>query len=135
MSDIRTVGSAWFGWVTDEASAMAAGQQTTAGALDWSLFDAVDADSLAEILVPQYAKKILAVDGWKMPLEYGSTTSVNALMPVAIRSADSDGVFSAEKYEAGSYSVKDCGQDTVWAGGYFIRWSSGVEVPQSAQDA
>jgi hypothetical protein len=84
--------------------------------------------------VPQYAKKILAVDGWKMPLEYGSTTSVNALMPVAIRSADSDGVFSAEKYEAGSYSVKDCGQDTVWAGGYFIRWPSGVEVPQSAQD-
>ena len=57
-----------------------------------------------------------------------------AVMPVAIRSAGSDGVFSAEKYEAGPYSVTDYAQDTVWAGGYFIRWPSGVEVQKSDQD-
>ena len=127
MNDMRTVGTAWFAWVTDEAGSMAAGQQATSTPFDWSAFDSiVDSESLAELLVPQYASAIPNVDGWGAPVEYGWAASVHTTVPVGIRAAGADGVFSGNEYVAGSYVVTEYAEDTVWAGGYFIRWPAGL---------
>lgn len=126
MSDMRLMGTSWLSWVTDQAGAMAAGQQVTPATFNWSAFENISADALADLLVPQYAAVVPVLDGWGTGYEYGTTDSAAAAIPVGIRSAGADSDFSGDEYIRGPYRHTDYSQDLVWAGGYFVKWPSGL---------
>ena len=130
MSDMRLVGTSWLSWITDQAGAMAAGQETGPKTFNWSSFEAVTASTLSETLVPQYAAVIPIIDGWGTRYEYGSTESAAAAIPVGIRSAGGDSEFLDSEYIRGPYPHTQYSEDLVWAGGYFIKWPSGLARAQ-----
>ena len=41
---------------------------------------------------------------------------------MTIRSAGKDGVYSGDRYEAGTFAPGDTNQDLVWLDGFFVRW-------------
>jgi prepilin-type N-terminal cleavage/methylation domain-containing protein len=130
MSDMRLLGTSWLSWVTDQAGAMAAGQEVSPKTFNWSTFEGVSASALAETLVPQYASVVPIIDGWGTKFEYGTTESAAAAIPVGIRSAGGDSEFLDDEYVRGPYPHTQYSQDLVWAGGYFIRWPSGLARAQ-----
>lgn len=120
VSDMRNTGAAWMSWLTEEASASAAGSATyydldgldqilTAAELERQLRGATD---LVEVPVR---------DGWQNPYEYRQGSDFLADQFMAIRSAGRDGVFSGTIYEVGQFGAGEYDQDIVWADGYFVR--------------
>ncbi len=124
MTDMRLMGTSWLSWITDQAGAMAAGQEVKT--FDWSTFDTITAEALEDTLVPQYAAVVPVVDGWGYRYEYGTTGSSASAIPVGIRSAGGDGQFSASEYARGPFLHTNYTEDLVWAGGYFLKWPSGL---------
>jgi len=127
MSDMRLVGTSWLSWLTDQASASAAGQST----LDWSEYTRVSAEELDALLVPQYANIIPRLDAWGFPLDFGVAESINHRLPVAIRSSGADGQFTTAPYVGGGFAATKYAEDTVWAGGFFIAWPTGLLIAGS----
>ena len=124
MADMKHTGTAWFSWLTDQVGAAAAGQINVQ--LDWSEFTDRPFEELRDEIVPRYAPELPATDAWGQRYEYGATTTMESAMPIGIRSRAADGQYDSETYTAGSFVATDYVQDIVWAGGFFIRWPSGL---------
>jgi hypothetical protein len=126
LSQIRSVGTAMFSWLTDQVGAAAAGQsqtEHTSPPVDLKNYPPISHEELTKILVPTYIAKIPETDGWGNRYEY----FLNAKDPLApqvmsIRSPGRDGQFSARNYTVTSFDPDDLDQDIVWADGYFVRW-------------
>ena len=145
VADIRNIGIAWYSWMTDSASASAAGQETVRGILDWTgdFTGTCDADSLAEILeggaagatISQlYLQKMPREDGWDNALEFGSVVNCGdassygslstAKRVIGVRSLGRDGLEDTEfsgSYPTGTFPVTQYDGDIVWSDGYFVR--------------
>ncbi len=124
MSDMKHTGTAWFSWLTDQVGAAAAGQVNVE--LDWTTFTERPFGELRDDLIPQYSSEVPATDAWGQLFEFGATPSMESAMPIGIRSSAGDGVFDDDSYVAGPFIATDYDQDIVWAGGFFIRWPSGL---------
>ena len=130
MADARNVGTAWLSWVTDQASAAAAG----AGVVTWdgSTFSAVS--DLRATLHPTetffYMSEIPSVDGWKNSYFYGYTGEVLGAQVIAIGSAGrgTAGLTSLGQYTIGPFTPTNYVQDIIWADGYFVRWPGGLQT-------
>jgi prepilin-type N-terminal cleavage/methylation domain-containing protein len=125
MADMKLVGTSWFSWLTDQYGAAAAGQSQIT--VDWSVFTIKSYDDLRSTLVPQYTANVPQKDGWKTDFEFGANDDLEAPIPVGIRSAGSDSTFAGDSYEVGAFVATDYVQDIVWAGGFFVRWPSGLQ--------
>ncbi len=136
MADQRTTGTAWTSWLTDNASAAAAGQGQT---FDWgSLGQSVDYSDLVDVLNPSstffYLQEVPEFDGWGAEYEYASVTDWNTNPQVLIRNSNvmgigsggRDGTFESGAYVIGPFIATDYDQDIVWANGYFVRYPSGL---------
>jgi prepilin-type N-terminal cleavage/methylation domain-containing protein len=124
MADMKLLGTSWFAWLTDRYGAAAAGQSRLN--LEWGAFTTKTYDELVNDLVPQYTATIPRLDGWKKDFEFGISDDLESPIPVGIRSAGSDSTFAGDTYEIGPFVATDYMQDIVWAGGFFIRWPSGL---------
>ena len=122
MSDMRTTGTSWMAWLTDQVGAAGAGQQT----FDWTQLTALPLADLQSDLVPQYAAEVPLRDGWRNTYEYARNSDLEAIVPIAIRSWGSDSAPDGDTYTIGPFMATDYAQDIIWAGGYFVRWPSGL---------
>lgn len=114
MADMRSVAVSW------EARAVEVRAYNAAGFTYPT--EPVTAAQLAGILVPTYAKSLATKDGWSKELEFTldkpflGSEGANVY---AIRSAGSDGVFSAT-YTAGTTPRSSFDCDIVYSNGQFV---------------
>ena len=131
-ADMKSVGTAWMQWLTDQVSAAAAGSSTTA-TFTWSEFTYPDfshADLFA-LLRPSnsffYMQDVPENDGWNHPYRYGFAGSDQLLsnQVIGIWSGGRDGSATAQpesSYEIRAFPGTDFNQDLLWADGYWVRW-------------
>ena len=130
MADMRNVGTAFMSYVTDAASAAAAGSNTWSG----TAYSSITQGTLFSILHPSstffYMNEVPKVDGWKNSYGYGFSDDVVSSQVFAIGSdgRDGDGSFdiSGGSYTIGPFIPTDYDQDIVWADGFFVRWPGGL---------
>ncbi|HEV3077250.1 MAG TPA: prepilin-type N-terminal cleavage/methylation domain-containing protein [Thermoanaerobaculia bacterium] len=124
MADGLAVGKGMFSWLTDQASAAAAGASAT-GDINLANFASTTQADLTTVLVSQYIQQVPVLDGWKHQFSYYCNYSnpLGGVGIIAVLSYGRDG-----KPEAGSpdYTVTgfdptDYDRDIVWADGYFAR--------------
>ena len=131
MADIRLAATATMAWLTDQASAAAA------GGLTWELPDEAprslpsystaeyDHEKIRAVLEGAYLAALPKYDGWDHPYSYRlNLTDPLSRHLVAIISLGSDGEPNHRDfiYSAGRFAATDYEQDLVWADGFFIRW-------------
>ena len=124
LGDTKSIGTAMFAWLTDQAGAAAAGASAT-GDVNLNNFASTTQADLTTVLVSQYIQQIPVLDGWKHQYSYycNYTNPLGGVGIIAVLSYGRDG-----KPEAGSpdYTVTgfdptDYDRDIVWADGYFAR--------------
>ena len=129
VADMRNVGTAMMAWVTDAASAGAAGGTTW----DPNNYVEMTFTELSGTLHPTsgtffYMESPPQNDGWKHPFMYGFNTAGNVLASqvFAIASGGNDGSPSAwgslAAITSGPFTPTDYAQDIIWADGFFVRW-------------
>ena len=123
VADMRNLGTAFMSFLTDMASAAAAGSTST------DTYDVTangmaisDAGRISELLVTRYIQQVPLLDGWKFPYEYYLGSSVSAPQVFAIRSSGRDASFDGPAYDVTAFTPTDYDQDLVWADGFFVRW-------------
>lgn len=132
VAEIRSVGTAWLSWLTDEVSAAAAGSTQTFdfGSLDEPLTSA----ELLAILVPStsmfYIREVPTRDGWGHTMNYawsGDPLSANVM---GIRSTGRDGLPgpSGDPYTLGPFTATAYDEDIVWLDGFFVRYPAGTKT-------
>jgi prepilin-type N-terminal cleavage/methylation domain-containing protein len=127
-ADMRNLGTAFMSWVTDAASAGAAGAKT------WDPNDYAEMThgELSSTLAPSdtffYMKEIPARDGWKNPYVFGFNADGNVLganvfgiVSYGNDGADSSG-WPSDTYTVGPFTPTAYFEDLVWADGFFVRW-------------
>jgi len=132
MADMRNVGTAFMSYVTDAASAAAAG---SANKFDGTNYSSITHGTLFGILHPSqtffYMNEVPKVDGWKNSYSYGFTGNVVASQVFAIQSAGRDGDATSADIEQvdkiiGPFVPTQYDQDIIWADGFFVRWPGGL---------
>ena len=121
MADSRNIGNSMMAWLTDQASAAAAGASGTFQLGDWT--GTADVDEIAAQLVPTYIQEIPRLDGWKQDflfrMEIDNPVGERLFL---IASGGRDASTPAGTYSIGSFDPTDYDQDIVWADGLFLRW-------------
>ena len=121
MADQRLAGIGMMSWLTDQASAAAAGQPV--GLFDITDYVSIDFTDLEEVLVPTYIQDLPQHDGWKTEYDYYlDTASTQGSQVMTIRSYGREKQPDAAQYVPGAFDPTDYNQDLVWADGFFVRW-------------
>lgn len=127
VADVRNTGTAFMSWVTDQASAAAAGQ----GATQWSgaSLSTRDWDWMNATLHPTntffYMQNVPALDGWKYSLQFAYGGNPLAAQVIAIGSGGRNSAFSPtflSTVVVGGFTPTNYDQDIIWADGFFVRW-------------
>ena len=128
VGDIRSVGTAWFSWLTDQVGAASAGANT----YSFSFTETLTGDDLLSTLYSSaamfYIQKVPNKDGWGTAYEYGYAGTPLAQKVMGIRSAGRDSSFSGTSYTMGPFVATNYAQDIVWADGFFVRYPAGAQV-------
>jgi hypothetical protein len=114
---MRTIGAAWFSWLTDQLGAAAAGKSYNVAEMS----ELTPAD-LEALLVPDYLDELPEVDGWDRPFEFRSSGRLLTSQVMSIRSPGSDGRYEGSEYEMAGFPSAQHGRDIVWADGFFVRY-------------
>ena len=122
MADQRLAGTGMMSWLTDQASAAAAGQPP-AGTFDITDYVSIDFTDLEQELVPTYLQDLPQHDGWKTEYDYYlDTASTQGTQVMTIRSYGREKQPDGDQYSPGAFDPTDYNQDLVWADGFFVRW-------------
>lgn len=130
VNDVRSVGTAWFSWVTDQLSAAAAGASS----------QTFDLDLLAEEISPQdlfqmlrrggmnYIVTVPTNDGWGGDYDYLWSGDVASTPTFGLRSKgrDRDVGPTTNPYPVGPFVTTHYDEDIVWVDGNFIRFPAGT---------
>jgi len=129
MADMRNVGTAFMSYVTDAASAGAAGATFTWGDYAQAASAVTAYASIQSILRPSttffYMNEVPAKDGWKYSFHWAYTGDPVSSQVMAIGSGARGGGFGAS-WVVGPFTATDYDQDIVWADGFFVRWPGGI---------
>jgi prepilin-type N-terminal cleavage/methylation domain-containing protein len=124
VADVRSIGLAWFSWVTDNAGAPAPGR--AGSTFDFGEYTSISYPELVQILRPIYLSEVPSRDGWGHALEFARSDNLDTLLPIGIRSSGRDGVFEGDEYSNDAFLGTDYDRDIVWVGGFFFQYPSGV---------
>ena len=131
MSDLRSGGTAWMSWLTDQVGAASAGAQKKYPAGDQA---PLSYTALYSYLRPTdtffYMQDVPQLDGWKYPLVFGQGANLLLSNYMGIYAACRDtefesGVAPGNTFTVFTFLATDYNQDIVWADGYFVRYPSG----------
>ena len=131
MADMRDLGAAWFGWLTDQVGAAAAGASQNTYNFE-GLATTLSADDLQSSLYVNenmfYIRSVPARDGWGYLYDFRWSGRVLSDQIVGIRSYGRDGAQgpATNPYTVGPFITTDYDQDIVWADGMFIRYPGGT---------
>jgi prepilin-type N-terminal cleavage/methylation domain-containing protein len=134
MSDVRSTGTAWMSWLTDQVGAASAGAQKKYQ----SAQNSIGYTTLYSYLRPSdtffYMQNLPNQDGWKNDLKFGQGTNVLFSNYMGIYAACRDASFSVAVAPGAitiyAFLATDYDQDIIWADGYFIRWPDGFQGGQ-----
>jgi prepilin-type N-terminal cleavage/methylation domain-containing protein len=126
VADMRNTGTAFLSWVTDQASAAAAG----AGSTQWTGASLTEKgyDWMLATLHPNntffYMQTVPALDGWKYSMVFGYGGNPLAAQVIGIGSGGRDGSDPdiTGTYTVGGFTPTNYDQDIIWADGFFVRW-------------
>ncbi|HVS14660.1 MAG TPA: prepilin-type N-terminal cleavage/methylation domain-containing protein [Thermoanaerobaculia bacterium] len=124
VADVRSIGLAWFSWVTDNAGAPAPGR--AASTFDFGQYTSISYPELVDLLTPIYLTELPSQDGWGHALDFARADSLDVLLPIGIRSPGRDGSFDGDVYSSGAFLGTDYDKDIVWLGGFFFQYPSTV---------
>ena len=131
VGDIRSIGSAWFSWLTDQVGAAAAG---TANTYDYGTgFTTISASDLLDTLFQStsmfYIQEVPTKDGWGNNYDYRWSGNVLSARVIGICSQGRDGTGGCSgTYTMGPFNATEYEQDIVWADGFFIRYPAGAKT-------
>lgn len=130
VGDMRITGTALMSWLTDVASAAAAGGAATVSPFPTGFGSVVTADALRNILVSQYIQEIPVVDGWKTNYDYYLDLA-NVLRPnvMAIHSYGRDAIKETGPFTVTGFDPTDYDRDIIWTDGFFVRWPQKFTAP------
>ncbi len=132
MAQMRSVGEAWFSWLTDEVSAAAAGSSQTFDftSLSEKLEPSELLDTLFESTSMFYIRHVPSRDGWGHPMQYAWSGSPMSARVMAIRSLGRDGLDgpSDNPYTLGPFNATAYDEDIVWLDGFFVRYPAGAKT-------
>jgi len=121
MADSRNIGNSMMAWLTDHASAAAAGASGTFALSEWS--GITDVDQIRAQLVPTYIQEVPRLDGWKQDFSFVMNISdPEAVRLFLIASGGRDANVPGGTYTVGAFEPTDYDQDIIWADGLFLRW-------------
>ena len=127
VADARNVGTAMMSWLTDAASAAAAGQNTWDTASYAAAASGIAA--VKSVLEPLYLQRVPDKDGWGNTFNYAlNTADPLAKFVMYVASGGRDGNVVSGTYTVGPFAPTDYEEDIIWADGYFVRWPSGSGV-------
>lgn len=133
VKDIRDIGTAMFGWLSDQVGAAAAGQRQ--GSLDVGEYMAISHAELEKVLVPEYLAELPELDGWGHPYElYLNQANPLGARVMSVRSPGRDGKYSASLYEVAPFEFGEFDTDIVWADGFFVQWPEGEPAKQAVAE-
>jgi type II secretion system protein G len=118
VGDMRSVGTAWFSWLTDQVGAAAAGTTNTYD-FDGTLFQSTSMF---------YIQKVPTNDGWGNPYNYRWSGNVLSAQVMGIASGGRDATIVGGEYTMGPFNATKYDEDIVWADGFFVRYPSGAKV-------
>jgi general secretion pathway protein G len=128
VGDIRSIGTAWFSWLTDQVGAASAGANQYA----FSYTTHMSGDGLLSTLYSSssmfYIQKVPNKDGWGGAYHFGYAGSPLAEKVMGVRSMGRDNVFDTASYTMGPFVATKYGSDIVWADGFFVRYPAGAQV-------
>jgi prepilin-type N-terminal cleavage/methylation domain-containing protein len=133
MADQRNVGTAFLSWVTDQASAAAAGSADTT---HWSgsSYTVKGHSWLATTLHPSttffYMNEVPALDGWKHSylIGYGGDPLASQVIALASGGRDAGITSFPSSVTIGPFTPTDYDQDIIWSDGFFVRWPGGSQT-------
>ena len=132
LMDMRSLGTAWFSWLTDEMSAAAAGSSKT---FDFNLLEAkLDVDALLTTLFNpdgvSYISTVPQTDGWGHDYDFVWAGDLLKNNVIGIRSFGRDGSEgpSMNPYPYGPFNTTHYEEDIVWVDGVFVRFPTGAMV-------
>ena len=132
VAEMRSVGQAWFSWLTDEVSAAAAGSSQTFSFQ--TLGEPLTAPELLDMLFVSstmfYIRDVPIRDGWGHLMEYAWTGNPLSANVMGIRSLGRDGLPgpSGDPYTLGPFNASNYDEDIVWLDGFFIRYPAGTKT-------
>ena len=132
VNDVRSVGTAWFSWVTDQLSAAAAG--SSAQELDFTVLDeSLSDEELSGMLRRGGMNYIVAVpdkDGWGGTYEYRWAGDPALVPTFGLRSLGKDKAEgpTMNPYPLGPFNTSNYDEDIVWVDGNFIRFPAGAAI-------
>jgi hypothetical protein len=89
----------------------------------WDRCPGIEHAELEAMLVPAYLRELPSEDAWERPLQFCLDRRLaGSESQYGIRSAGSDGTYSADPYPVGGFPDTRLEGDLVWMDGYFIRW-------------
>ncbi len=135
VADMRDLGAGWFAWLTDQASAAAAGSTTHQYDINL-LTEELTAEELMTTLYISpdmfYIRSVPERDGWSRLYDYRWSGDVLSATVMGIRSFGRDGVEgpngSGGVYPTGPFLASDYDQDIIWADGFFVTYPAGAQV-------
>jgi prepilin-type N-terminal cleavage/methylation domain-containing protein len=131
MADERNTITAFLSWVTDQASAAAAGETEFDGSLYSST---LSYDAILAILHPSssffYMQEVPQKDGWRYDFVYAWSGNPLASQVVAVGSGGRNGDLTGSlgTYVVGPFTPTAYDEDIVFADGFFVRWPSGANT-------
>jgi len=130
MADARNTGTAFLSWVTDQASAAAAGATSFDGGL-YSI--TLGYGGMVSILHPSstffYMQEVPQNDGWRHAFLYKWSGDPLSSQVIAIASGGRDAALTTlGSYTVGPFTPTAYDQDIIWADGFFVRWPSGANT-------
>ncbi|MFQ5348991.1 MAG: prepilin-type N-terminal cleavage/methylation domain-containing protein [Thermoanaerobaculia bacterium] len=134
VGDIRSVGSAWFSWLTDQVGAAAAGTQNTYDydGLASPLTAAALLGTLFQSTSMFYIQEVPTNDGWGNAFDYRWSGNVLSSQVVGICSNGRDGgtnvTCGTKDYTMGPFNATQYDEDIVWADGFFVQYPAGAKT-------
>ena len=129
VGDVRSIGTGWMSWLTDQVGAASAG----AGKIYPSgTHQSVTYPQLFEYLRPSdsffYLQEVPQVDAWGHPLGFAQSPNLVDSSEMIICAPARGGSFihgsscNDDDWTVTPFMSTDYEQDIVWADGYFVRW-------------
>jgi len=133
VADERNMGTAFMSYITDVASAGAAGAATTWDASIYAI--PLTHGEISSILHPSstffYLNSVPAIDGWKNTFRFAWSGDASQSAIIAIGSGARDGDLTGDlpslgEVTVGGFTPTDYNQNILWADGFFVRYPSNV---------
>ncbi len=133
VSQIQSVGTAMFSWLTDQVpftNPVQEGSLSLGPSVDLDDFVPITRGALTILLVPTYIQCVPENDPWGHAYEYWMDTVGLGAPFAAIRSTGRDGLAESTIYPTAPFPGDEFDRDVVWADGFWVAVPDGTHLTE-----